>query len=100
MGNRLMILFGALFVVFGVLLGITEDPAFKNIWGGLSAGSLGAFALSMAADALKTGKIRIQFDVIDRRTRPRLYWAAIGLVACAGCGVVASAIWLVVFKSV
>ena len=63
--ERMMWIFAGLFVVFGLLLGVSEDTATRNLWGGLSAGCLGCFALAMAADGIQQGRIRFGFDVIQ-----------------------------------
>ena len=96
--NRLMILSGVSFVLFGLLLGASGSEASKNLWGGLSTASLGTFALAMVADALANGRIRFQFDVIERDKRPRLFLAAISLVAFAGLVVMGCAVWVLFFR--
>lgn len=98
--ERLMWIFAGLFVVFGLLLGLSEDPASRNIWGGLSAGFLGGFALAMAADGIQQGRIRFGFDVIHRAARPRLFALAIAVVVCAGVVTLAAAVWVSLFKPV
>ncbi len=45
-----------------------------------SALSLGPFALSMAADGLFRGQIRIHFSIIRLSSQPRLFFSAIALV--------------------
>lgn len=96
---RLMGVSGALFVVFGLLLAVTDSPAAKNTWGGLSIASLGTFAFAMAADGISKGKIRLQFNVIEQAKQPRLFWAVVTLIVSAGIVVVVSAIWVLFFKT-
>lgn len=91
--------FAGLFLLFGVTILLTEDPAWKRIWAGLSTLSLGGFALSMARDALATGQIRLQHSLIRRATRPRLFWAAVVLVAAAGLATLGTGIWALFFKA-
>jgi hypothetical protein len=97
--DRMMWLCGALFVLFGLPLAVLEDTAWRTICGGLSVLSLGLFALSMAADGLTKGTIRIQFSVIDRTAQPRSFWAAIAVVSAAGAGVIIAGIWVLFFKT-
>ncbi len=96
--DRMMWVFGALFVLFGLPLAVIDEPNWRNISGGLSVFSLGLFALAMAADGLTKGIIRFQFSVIDRTTRPRTFWAAIVLVSAAGAGVIIAGVLVLFFK--
>jgi len=98
--ERLMWIFAGLFVFFGLLLGVSDETATRNLWGGLSAGSLGCFALSMAADGVHQGRIRIGFDVIERAAQPRLFAAAVGVVVAAGLGTLSAAVWVAFLKPV
>ena len=95
--NRLMWVFGGLFVVFGLLMAAFDETA-RNLWGGLSVASLGGFALAMSLDGASKGEIRVQFDVIKRATRPRLFWAAVLGIGAAGIVVLVSAAWILFFK--
>ncbi len=88
-----------LFVLFGLPLMLTDDPAWRQIWGGLSTLALGGFAVSMVWTALPTGQIRLQYSVIRHAQQPRLFWASVLLVAAAGGGVLISSGWLLLFKS-
>jgi len=99
MSKRLMWLFGVLFVVFGLPLAVIEDGFWQQLCGVLSTLSLGCFALAMAGDGLVKGEIRLQFSLIQRAARPRAFWAAIGLVATAGVGVILSAFWMMFIKA-
>ena len=94
----LMWLFAALFVVTGLPLALTENEQWQRLWGGYSALSLGFFAISMAADGLLRGQIRIHFSIIRRSSQRRLFFSAIALVFAAGAGVVIAAIWAIFFK--
>ena len=91
--------FAALFVLFGLLIPVTQDTDWLRWWAGLSTLCLGGFGLSMAGDAIQTGRIRLQFSVIRRVDRPRLYWAAVALVAATGASVSAAGFWFLFFKS-
>lgn len=97
--NRLMWVFGGLFVVFGLLMAVFDGTTARYIWGGLSIASLGSFALAMAFDGVSKGEIRVQFDVIKRATHPRLFWAAVALIGAAGMVVLVSAAWILFFKA-
>lgn len=96
--ERLMWIFAAMFVIFGLLLGLSGETATRNLWGGLSAGSLGGFALMLAADGVHQGRIRFGFDVVHRAAQPRLFAAAIVVVVAAGLGTMAAAVWISFFK--
>ena len=97
--NRLMWIFGGLFVVFGLLMAVAGGNAAQDILGGLSVASLGGFAFAMVFDGLSKGEIRVQFDVIERATQPRLFWAAVALIGSAGVVVIVSATWILFFKA-
>ena len=92
--EHLMWIFAGLFVVFGLLLGVSDETATRNLWGGLSAGSLGCFALAMAADGVHQRRIRFGFDVIQRAAQPRLFAAAIIVVLVAGFVTLIAAVWI------
>lgn len=96
--NRLMWVFGGLFVAFGLLMAVADGATQRDIWGGLSIASLGSFALAMAFDGVSKGEIRLQFNVIKRATQPRLFWAAVALVGAAGIAVMVSAAVVLFFK--
>jgi len=97
--NRLMWIFGALFVLFGLPLFFVEDRSWVRIWIGLSTLSLGCFALAMAGDGVVKGEIKLQFSLIRRATQPRTFWATVALVCGAGVAVVATAFWAMFFKT-
>jgi hypothetical protein len=98
--TRLMWLFAGLFVAFGLALGLSEDAAQRNLWGGLSVGCLGGFGLCLAADGVAKGEVRFGFDVVRRAQNPILFAAAITVIACAGLGTLVAAVWLWFFKPV
>ena len=91
--------FAGLFVACGLPLAVVEDPAWRNLWGGLSLTGLGGFALSIVRDAVRSGQVRLNPTVIRRARSPRLFWAALALIAAAGLGVLAGAAWALVFKA-
>jgi hypothetical protein len=97
--NRIMWIFAALFVVFGLLLAIADDASARNLFGGLSIASLGIFAFAMAFDGIAKGQIRIQFDVIKRDNRPRLFRAAVVTVCAAGAAALWTAVWFLFLKA-
>jgi hypothetical protein len=97
--RRLTWIFGGLFVAFGVPLVLSEGVEGRRFWAGLSTLCLGGFGVSMARDALATGQIRLQTSVIRRAARPRLFWAAVVLVAAAGVGVLITGFWFLFFKN-
>ena len=97
--DRLMWLFGVLFVLFGLPLAFIEDIAWQHVCGGLSILSLSLFALAMVFNGLARGKIRLQFSWIDRATQPRTFWASIALVFSTGMVVMIAAIWVLFFKA-
>ena len=80
-------------------MAVAGGAAAKNTWGGLSVASLGAFAFAMALDGISKGKIRLQFNVIERATQPRLFWAVVVLISSAGMVVIVSAVWVLFFKT-
>ena len=83
----------------GLPLFWAEDPAWRNAWGGLSLIGLGGFALAMAADAVQSGQVRLNLSVIRRAQSPRLFWAALALIAAAGIGVLVAAAWALAFRA-
>ena len=92
-------IFAGLFVLFGAAILMTDSAVWRRLWVGLSTLSLGGFALSMVKDALTTGQIRIQNSVIRCADQPRLFWAAVILVAAAGVGVMVTGLWFLFFKN-
>lgn len=96
--TRLMWTFAALVLLFGLPLAVLEDGGVQKTFAGLSTLSLGAFALAMAYNGMATGSITIQFSKVRRSAQPRTFWAAVGLVAVAGAGVIVAGIWFLFFK--
>jgi len=97
--GRLIWIFGALFVLFGLPLIIVDDIGARNLLGGLSTLSLGGFAFALASNGIVTGTIRLQYSKISRAAQPYTFWAAVILVTAAGSGVVVSSMWLMFFKA-
>ena len=97
--DRLMWLFGVLFVLFGLPLAFVEDIAWQHLCGGLSILFLSLFALAMVCNGLARGKIRLQFSWIYRTNQPRTFWASIALVFATGMVVMIAAIWVLFFKA-
>jgi hypothetical protein len=97
---RLMWIFGGSFGAFGLLMAAVDGVAARNTWGGLSLASLGAFAFAMALDGISKGKIRLQFNVIERARQPRLFWAIVVMIMGTGTVVIMSAVWAMFFKEV
>ena len=92
-------IFAGLFVAFGLPLAVVEDPAWGHRWAGLSLFCLAGFAFSLVRDAVRSGEVRLNVSRICRANSPRLFWAALALVAAAGLGVLATAVWVLVFKA-
>jgi len=96
--DRLMWLFAGLFLLIGLPLFFVEDVAWVRPLISLCVLSLGCFGLSMAADGMAKGTIRLQFSHIRRAAQPAAFWSAIALVAVAGVGSVITAAWAYFFK--
>jgi hypothetical protein len=97
--DRLMWGAAALFLIFGLLLLAAEDRGNQRWLVALTTFWLGCFALAMAADGVAQSRIRLQTSVIHRNSRPRLFWAAVGLVAAAGAGTIVTSFWAFFFKT-
>jgi hypothetical protein len=97
--DRLMWLCAALFILFGLPLVFVEDSGWQRVCVGLSALSLGCFALAMAGDGLVKGEIRVQFSQIKRTAQPHFFWTAIALVSSTGVVVIITAFWAMFFKT-
>ena len=95
---RLVWLFGALFVLFGLPLATVTDTGAKQLWGGLSLSSLGGFGIALVFNALVTGNIRLQFSIINRHNRPRSFIAAVGLVSFVSVVVVIAGLRFIFFQ--
>ena len=90
--------FAALFVACGLPLFFLEDSGWRHIWGGVSLIGLGGFALSMVRDAVQSGEVRFNHTLIKRADSPRLFWAALALIAATGVVVLVAAVWALFFK--
>ena len=92
-------IFVGLSVLFAAPLLMTESAVWGRFWAGLSNLSLGGFAFSMVKDALSTGQIRNQNSVIHYADQPRLFWAAVIVIATAGVAVLIAGLWVLFFKN-
>jgi len=97
--KRLIWVFAALFVIFGLPLAVVEDQGLRRLCGSLSLVGLGGFALCLAGDGLASGAIRWQFSLIERAKQPVAFWAAVAIVTLAGLGVLVAAAWAAFFKA-
>lgn len=89
--------FVAAFLLFGGALVLSGDDGWRHLWGGLSLLSLGGFSLSYVADAMRSGKIRLQQTEIRRADRPRLFRVAAIFYAATGAFVVSIGLWVLFF---
>jgi len=96
---RLTVTFAALAVLFGLPLLILEDAGWQRLCAGLSALSLGAFALAWARHAVAVGQIKLQFSWIRVAAQPRTFWATVAMLVVTGTVVIVSAIWMLFFKT-
>jgi hypothetical protein len=92
-------IFLGLFLLFGAAILMAESGVWRQYWAELSTLCLGGFAISMVRDALKTGHIRVQYSVIRCANQPRLFWAAVILIAAAGVTVSIGGLWFLFFKN-
>ncbi len=92
-------IFVGLFVLFGAPMLMTESAVWGQFWAGLSTLSLGGFAFSMVRDALSTGQIRVQNSAIRYADQPRLFWAAVIVIAAAGVAALIAGLWALFFKN-
>jgi hypothetical protein len=90
--------FAALFPLLGLPLAVISDPLWQRIFGGLCTVSLGCFALSMSADAVRLGSLKLQHSIIDRATRPRLFAVITTGIALCGLFVIGIGIWALFLK--
>lgn len=90
--------FAALFLLLGLPLAVISDPLWQRIFGGLCTVSLGCFAVSMSADAMRQGSLRLQHSVISRAARPRLFAATTAGIALCGLFVIGIGIWALFLK--
>ncbi len=87
-----------LFLLFGLPLFAVDDIVWRHALGGLASMSLGAFVLSMAADAWRNGVLKLQHALISRADQPRLFACAVVALALLGVAVVLIGIWLALLK--
>lgn len=97
--ERLMWIGGTGFVIFGLLLGLTEEPRLKTLWGGFSTLSLGSFAVAMALNGIRRREIKLQFNLVKQSEQPMVFALVIGGILIAGLVVIGCAIWLWFFKA-
>lgn len=97
--DRLMWSFAALVLIFGLMLLAAEERETQRWLVALTTFCLGGFALAMAADGVTKSQIRLQTSVINRNTRPRVFWATVAMVAAAGLGTLATSFWAAFFKA-
>ena len=96
--DRIMWLFGALFLMFGLPLFFIEDEGWRKYFLGLSALFLGCFGLAMAGDGVLRGKIKLQLTLLTRRDQPITFWLAVTVISAAGVATIATGIWAMFFK--
>jgi len=80
------ILFALLVVLFGLPMAVSEDPAWRNFWGGLAVFSVGGFSLSLIRDSVRSGRLKFRTSVITSARQPLLFKATLALLAVAGMG--------------
>jgi hypothetical protein len=97
--SRLVWVFAALFLLCGLPLLVVEQVSWVRPLASLCMAFLGAFSLALAADAIRTGQLRVQGSVILYSRQPRLFWAALAVIALAGIGVLIGAVWAAFFKA-
>lgn len=96
--SRLMWVFAALFLVFGLPMILVEDKAWQRILVGLSTLSLGGFALAMAGDGIVKGEIKFNLSLIKRQDQPVIFWLTVALVTSAGIATIVTAFWAMFIK--
>ncbi len=96
--DRLMYLFAGIFGLLGVPLVMLRDQGLAMMLGGFAMGSLGCLALTLGWAALARGEMGLQFTIIHRARRPRLFRAAVVLVFAAGAGVLVGAAWMILLN--
>ena len=98
MNSRLTWALGALFVACGAALLFIDDAEAGRIVAGSSTFFLGAWALSVVRDAVRTGQVRFH-STVRQANQPRLFWATLALTATAGVGVWAAGVRVVFFAA-
>lgn len=96
--DRVMWVFAALFLLFGLPLFFVEDKSWQKALLGLSTLSLGGFALAMAGDGVLKGEIKFNLSLIKRRDQPVVFWLTVALVTAAGIATIITGIWALFFK--
>lgn len=100
--ERLTWLFAALFVLCGAALLFfdTESPdaSAPQALAGVAALFLGGFGLCLAWSAWESRAIRLQHVNYSLAGQPRRFIATVMLIVAAGCGTLAAALWVLLFK--
>ena len=96
--GRLVWVFAAGFVLFAAPLFFVEDQQDRQFWAGLTMFSLGGFALTMACDGLKTGKVEVQYQTIEYASNPQSFWIAVAVLTLVGIGTVCGGVWMLFLK--
>ncbi len=98
--EKMMWVFGAGFVLFGLIFSQTEKISpYSNIWGGMSVFSLGLFSLSMVVGALQKREIKAERTTIRLDEHPLVFKLYVGLIAFAGAVVLCAGFWVVFFRN-
>ncbi len=87
-----------LFLLFGLPLFAVTDMVWRDALGGLATMSLGAFALSLAADGWRQGRLRLQHTLISYSAQPRLFACIVVALVLLGLAVVCIGIWGALLK--
>ncbi len=91
-----LVLFGVLFVGFGLIGAAGGTEQWQKGWGGLSAVALGCCVLLIACESIQAGTIRLHANVINQAHRPVLFKFTIALIVAAALGAIAAGIGLAV----
>lgn len=102
LSERLTWLFAALFVLCGAPLLFFDaegpDASTPRVLAGVAALFLGGFGLCLAWSAWESGAIRLQHVNYSLAGQPRRFIATVMLILAAGCGTLAAALWVLLFK--
>ncbi|HSH43723.1 MAG TPA: hypothetical protein VK973_16500 [Arenicellales bacterium] len=95
-------IFALLFLSCGLPLlwldtGGTQGSA-ASLLAGIACLSLGGFCFALAWEAWRRGAINLQNFRYTRAAQPGRFLTMVLLVLIAGCGTVAAAVWLLLFK--
>jgi hypothetical protein len=96
--ERMMWIFGACFILFGLPLFVVSDGWLRDFFGAIALAGLGGFALAFSVDGVQKGEVKFQNSLIQRGRQKYLFWSTIGVVAFAGIVVLSAVIWLLFFK--